>query len=471
MCLNAVTAADKPHAVCIPFPAQGHVNPMLQLAKILHFKGFHITFVNTDYIHKRLQLKSTGNSSLNGFPNFRFETIPDGLLPCIDEDGDIEAPQDMPSLFHSILNNFLTPFCNLLYKLNDTSSSGVPPVTCIVADGGLTFTLDAAQQFGIPVALFWVPSACGALAYTQYRQLIERGLAPLKDASCLTNGYLETSIDWIPGMKNIRLKDLPPFFRTTDPNDAFLNWVLTEVEKASRASALILNTFDSLEHDALRALSAMYPRLHTIGPLQLLVDLIKDNELKHMGSSLWKEQPDTTTMTLDELTEFAWGLANSKKQFLWIIRADLVTGGSAILPPEFASEIMDRGLLTSWCPQEQVLKHPSIGCFLSHMGWNSTLESFCVGVPMICWPFMADNQTNCRYACTEWGIGLELEKVERNEVEKLVKELLEGEKGKEMKKKAMEWKRKAEEATIPGGSSYKNLDNLLEILLGDKNKN
>ncbi|KAF2320344.1 hypothetical protein GH714_027212 [Hevea brasiliensis] len=258
-------------------------------------------------------------------------------------------------------------------------------------------------------------------------------------------------------MKNIRLKDLPPFFRTTDTNDAFLNWVLTEVEKASRASALILNTFDSLEHDALRALSAMYPRLHTIGPLQLLVNLIKDNELKHMGSSLWKEQPECLT----------WLDSKQPNSVL----PDLVTGGSAILQPEFASEIMDRGLLTSWCPQEQVLKHPSIGCFLSHMGWNSTLESFCGGVPMICWPFMADNQTNCRYACTEWGIGLELEKVERNEVEKLVKELLEGEKGKEMKKKAMEWKRKAEEATIPGGSSYKNLDNLLEILLGDKNKN
>ncbi|OAY39570.1 7-deoxyloganetin glucosyltransferase isoform X1 [Manihot esculenta] len=486
-------ADHKPHAVCIPFPAQGHINPMLQIAKILHFKGFHITFVNTEFIHKRLKLNSIANSSINGFSNFRFETIPDGIQPASDEDGGAEAPhQDMPSLFHSILNNFSTPFCDLIHKLNDSSCSGVPPVTCIVADGGLTFTLDVARRFGIPIGIFWAASACATLAYTQYHQLIERGLAPLKDESYLTNGYLETSIDWIPGLKNIRLKDLPPFFRTTDPSDPFLNWVLTEVEKASTASALILNTFDSLEQDALQALCAMYPHLYTIGPFQLLVDQIDDDdELKLMGSSLWKEhseclawldskQPNsvlfvnfgsTATMTLDELTELAWGLANSKKQFLWVIRADLVKGGSEILPPEFAEEIMDRGFLTSWCPQEQVLKHPSVGGFLSHMGWNSSLESVCGGVPLICWPFIADQMTNSRYACTEWGVGLELEKVERNEVEKLVKELFEGEKGKEMKKKVMEWKRKAEEATVSGGSSCKNLDKLLEILVGNNDNN
>jgi len=82
MDFNQVT--DKPHAVCIPFPAQGHITPMLiKLAKLLHFKGFHITFVNTEYKHKRL-LKSRGSSSLDGSTDFRFEAIPDGL-PETDE--------------------------------------------------------------------------------------------------------------------------------------------------------------------------------------------------------------------------------------------------------------------------------------------------------------------------------------------------------------------------------------------------
>jgi hypothetical protein len=68
----------------------------------------------------------------------------------------------------------------------------------------------------------------------------------------------------------------------------------------------------------------------------------------------------------NQLVEFAWGLCNSKKTFLWIIRPDLVKGDSAILPPEFLEETQERGLMASWCPQEQVLKHPSSGGFISH---------------------------------------------------------------------------------------------------------
>ncbi|KAJ4965963.1 hypothetical protein NE237_017812 [Protea cynaroides] len=151
-------------------------------------------------------------------------------------------------------------------------------------------------------------------------------------------------------------------------------------------------------------------------------------------------------MTPHQLLEFAWGLANSEQSFLWIIRPDLVAGGSTILPFEFVSQTKNRGMLASWCPQEQVLSHQSIGGFLTYCGWNS--ESICGGVPMICWPFFADQTTNCRYSCTHWGIGTEIDNnVKRDEVEKLVRGLIEGHKGKEIKSKAMMWKKKAEEAT------------------------
>jgi hypothetical protein len=139
---------EKPHAVCIPFPAQGHINPMLKMAKILHFRGFHVTFVNTEFNHKRI-LKSRGPNSLDGLPSFRFETIPDGL-----PDSDVEATQDIASLCVSTRKNCLAPFTSLLSKLNDTASSKVPPVTCIVSDCVMTFTLDAAAELGIPDVLF-----------------------------------------------------------------------------------------------------------------------------------------------------------------------------------------------------------------------------------------------------------------------------------------------------------------------------
>ncbi|KAL7190962.1 hypothetical protein ACSBR2_023101 [Camellia fascicularis] len=72
---------EKPHAVCIPFPAQGHINPMLKLAKLLHSKDFHITFINTEFNHKRI-LKSRGPDSPNSLPSFQFDVDVDGLAFC-----------------------------------------------------------------------------------------------------------------------------------------------------------------------------------------------------------------------------------------------------------------------------------------------------------------------------------------------------------------------------------------------------
>jgi UDP:flavonoid glycosyltransferase YjiC (YdhE family) len=287
-------------------------------------------------------------------------------------------------------------------------------------------------------------------------------------------------------MRHIRLKDLPSFIRTTDENDIMVNFLIRETERSPRASAVILNTFDPFEQDVLDAISSLLPRVYTVGPLLLLADQIKDERLKSIGSNLWKEPPGSvewlnsketnsvvfvnfgsiTVMTPQQLIEFAWGLANSEKPFLWIIRPDLVIGDSAVLPSEFIIRTEDRGMLASWCPQEEVLKHPSIGGFLTHSGWNSTLETVCGGVPIISWPFFAEQQTNCRYSCIEWGIGMEIDNdVKRDDVEKLVRELMEGDKGKEMKRKVMEWKTMAEEAVKPGGSSYLNLDKLIADIL------
>ncbi|XP_055833837.1 7-deoxyloganetin glucosyltransferase-like [Solanum dulcamara] len=477
---------DKPHAVCIPYPAQGHVSAMLKLAKILSHKGFHITFVYTEYNHRRL-LKSRGPDSLKGLPYFRFETIPDGLPPC-----DADSTQDIPPLCESTTTTCLGPFKELLTKLNDTCSSNVPPVSCIFSDGCMSFILDAAQDLGIPPVFFWTYAACGTLGYMHYCNLVDKGYIPLKDESCLTNGYLETTLDWIPGMKDVRLRDLPSFLRTANPDDYMIKFTLQEAERSKQyASAIVVNTFEALEKEVLESLQTLVPPVYVIGPLHLLLKHVDDENLMDLGSNLWKEEPkclewldskkpnsvvyvnfgSITVMTLNHLIEFAWGLANSQLDFLWIIRPDIVLGEQAVLPPEFMEETKERGRLVSWCQQEQVLNHPAIGGFLTHSGWNSTLESISSGVPMICWPFFAEQPTNCWFCCTKLGIGMEINNnVKRDEVEALVRELMTGEKGKEMKKRALEWKKLAEEAVKkPAGSSYVNIDKLInEILLSPK---
>ncbi|KAL4602636.1 hypothetical protein ACB092_10G067500 [Castanea dentata] len=93
----------------------------------------------------------------------------------------------------------------------------------------------------------------------QLPTLKDKGIIPLKDESYLTNGYWDMVIDWIPGMRSIRLRDLPSFVQTTDPNDVIFNFVIEAVESAPKASGLVIQTFNVLEKEVLDALSTMFP--------------------------------------------------------------------------------------------------------------------------------------------------------------------------------------------------------------------
>ncbi|MED6142803.1 hypothetical protein PIB30_001002 [Stylosanthes scabra] len=115
--------------------------------------------------------------------------------------------------------------------------------------------------------------------------------------SQVTNGYLETTIDWVPGIKEIRLRDIPSFIRTTDPNDIMLNFYVREMERSQRACAIIMNTFDSLEHDIFEAFSSNHtlPSVYSIGPMDFLLNhhITDDHdELNKIGSNLWKEDQE-----------------------------------------------------------------------------------------------------------------------------------------------------------------------------------
>nr|AYC63487.1 UDP-glycosyltransferase [Scoparia dulcis] len=467
-------SCEKPHAVLVPFPAQGHLIPMMQLASLLHSRGFFITFVNTEYNHKRL-IKSKGLEWIMGFENFQFETITEGLPPS-----DRDATQYPPALCDAIRKNCYPVFKDLLAKL--VSSSELPRVSCVISDGVMSFAIKAGAELNIPVIQFWTASACGFMGYLQYHELIRRGITPFKDDNFAANGLLESRLEWIAGMRNMRLKDMPSFVRTTDPDDILLNYLGDEAQNCLNASAIIFNTFADLEVEVLEAIAPLSPPIYNIGPLLLLTKNIPESPVSSFRPSLWKEDRtclewldkheknsvvfvnygSVTLISDHHLQEFAWGLANSKHPFLWIVRPDIAMGESAVLPEDFIRETKDRGLLASWCPQEEVLSHPSVGVFLSHCGWNSILESMCAGVPMICWPFFAEQQTNCRYICVEWEMGEEVDHdVKRDEIEALIRNVMREEKGKEMKNKTLEWKEKAKEATRVGGSSYNDFDCLV----------
>ena len=172
------------------------------------------------------------------------------------------------------------------------------------------------------------------------------------------------------------------------------------------------------------------------------------------GSVLYVSVGSLACMDSGELSEVAWGLANSGQPFLWVVRQDLVPGSDGpCLPEGFDDMMKGRGRVTPWAPQQEVLAHRAVGGLWTHNGWNSTLESVAEGCPMICRPQFADQMMNATYVDAVWGVGFELEgELERNKIAEVILKLLKGSKGEEaMRKRAGELKRKVASCLESGG--------------------
>lgn len=358
MASSSSEPVSTPHAVLLSFPAQGHLNPILTLAKLLHILGgFRITMVNTEFNHRRLLRSSSSAAAAanNAIDGFRLTAIPDGLPPTLFE---IDATQDILALCAATRQHCPAFFRHLLSTLS-------PPATCVITDGSLSSSAAVAMELGIPAWLFYTHSSCGFWSYVNLAELVQRGYTPLKDESFLTNGYLDTKIELIPGMEGIRLRDLPTFFRTTKKDDLMLQIMLKRPEEARGGVGLILNTFDALEPDVLAAVESKFGNVYSIGPLTKFNSLIATNsEAAMIGSNLWKSDSEClnwldgqeqgkvvyvnfgsiTVLSAQQLAEFAWGLAGSGYPILWAIRPDLVSSGgaAAALPEDFVKQVEDR---------------------------------------------------------------------------------------------------------------------------------
>ncbi|PPR97391.1 hypothetical protein GOBAR_AA23276 [Gossypium barbadense] len=160
------------------------------------------------------------------------------------------------------------------------------------------------------------------------------------------------------------------------------------------------------------------------------------------------------------------GIIDTDQPFLWVIRSDLMNDGSlAKLPEGFINRVSNRAKFVEWAPQEKVLAHPSVACFMSHCGWNSTMEGLTMGVPFLCWPYLADQFCNRNYICDVWRIGLGLRKDEngvitRDEISSKIKTLLSSQ---DIKANAVHVKEVARKSLHEsGGSSCRNFNNFIQ---------
>ncbi|KAL5991640.1 hypothetical protein ACLOJK_012549 [Asimina triloba] len=439
-----------PRLVFFPVPLQGHMNPMLQLATLLHSKGFSITIIHT-------HLNSPNPSN---FPNFNFEPIPDGL-------SEIQTSTADSTTQFAILNDTCRiPLSNCLSRL--LSESDGSSIKCIISDALFHCTHDVATHLGLHMIVLRTnsPTAMGTIA--AYKLLCQKGYISVKE-------HHPDAL--VPEFPPLRVKDLPEF-GSTNPDE--LDRLTSAMRNATRASsALLFNTLECLEQTTLEKLRQDFHPLpiFAIGPLHKFSPGSSNSLLaQDQRCMAWldKQRPRSVvyvsfgslaSIKKAELVEIAWGLANSDQAFLWVIRPGSIDGLDwAEVAEDFEERTRDRGLIIKWAPQVEVLSHPSVGGFWTHNGWNSTLESICAGVPMICSPCLWDQMVNARYVSHVWRVGLQLENgFRRDEIERTIRRLM-GVTGTE-DKRIRDLKESAMRSMRKGGSSFEDLEALVDLLL------
>lgn len=168
----------------------------------------------------------------------------------------------------------------------------------------------------------------------------------------------------------------------------------------------------------------------------------------------------------ESMRELAKGLEITGKPFLWVVRAS----ERGKLPENFNGE--GKGRVCEWSEQLEVLGHGSVGCFVTHCGWNSTVEALVAGMAMVAVPQWTDQPMNGKYVEGVWGVGVRARKDENGvvrgeEIGRCVMEVMEEEeKSREIWENASKWKRLSVEAMMEGGSSYNNILEFVEKYYG-----
>ncbi|KAF8397414.1 hypothetical protein HHK36_016330 [Tetracentron sinense] len=438
--------------ILFPVPLQGHINPMLQLAEILYSRGFSITIIHTHF----------NSPTSSNYPYFTFEPISDGLSTTQASTSDIVA-------LLTILNvNCVTPFRECLTRL--LSENQEEPIACLICDGIFHFTQAVADSLKLPRIILRATSVASFLALHSFPLLLQKGYLPKQDSQ------LEEPVPELPPLK---VKDIP-VMATHDPK--IMYQLVASISKEMKASSgIIWNSFEDLEQFALTAVRQEFPiPIFPIGPFHKYSPASSSSLLIQDPSCIsWldKQAPRSViyvsfgslaAMNETEFVETAWGLANSKRPFLWVVRPGSIYGSDWIeqLPHLFLENVSEKGHIVKWAPQKEVLAHPAVGGFWTHNGWNSTVESICEEVPMLCRPCFADQMVNARYVSHVWRIGMQLENgLERGEIERSIRRLMVEKDGEEMRERVIKLKEKVDLSLRKDGSSCKSLEGLVSFIL------
>ncbi|KAJ0550253.1 putative anthocyanidin 3-O-glucosyltransferase [Helianthus annuus] len=343
-----------------------------------------------------------------------------------------------------------------------------------------------AEELGIPKYLFVTGTAWFTALFTY---------SPLLDKQVVGQYVDKKEPLEIPGCTPVRPDEVvDPMLNRDDENYAVY---LSQAIGVTLADGMLINTWEDLEPQTLNALRTneilrsvvKYKPVYTVGPVNKRYE---PDGLKGEVVEWLVKQPDRSviyvsfgsegTISAEQINELAWGLELSRQRFVWVVRPPNghVSDGSFFkpgqsdttrdyLPEGFLTRTQKVGLVvSSWAPQVEILNHTSVAVFLTHCGWNSTLESVTNGVPMIAWPLYAEQKMNAAMLTEELKVAVRPEVlptkkvVGREEVARMVMNLVEGEEGKVMKIKVDMLKEGAENAIRENGSSYISICKFIE---------
>ncbi|XP_019157025.1 PREDICTED: UDP-glycosyltransferase 83A1-like [Ipomoea nil] len=445
----------KPHIVAIPYPAQGHVIPTMELCLCLVKHGCKVTFVNTEFNHKRImESMSEADNVIN------LVTFPDGLE--VEEDRNDPKKLAQAIIFEVVPEKVEA----LIRKINESDENRV---SCVIADENLGWALDLGKRLGLQRVAFWTASAASLAMMLNVPKLVDDGIVG-------NNGEIlrKQSIKLLPLMPAMNSTDLLwNCFSDPGLQKLVFDLAFKNNESLKAAEWVICNSSQVMEYEVF----ASYPKLIPIGPL------LASNRLGETSGHFWREDTDClkwldqqplnsviyvafgshTIFNMAEFQELALGLELTNRPFLWVVRQGFIEETGNPYPEGFIDRTRNRGWLVEWAPQQKVLAHPSLGCFLSHCGWNSTIEGVSNGLPFLCWPYFADQLFNKSYICDVWKVGLGFDRNEngvigRQEIKTKVEQLFGDE---NFKARAVDLQVEVVSSVKSGGSSYQNFSSFV----------
>ncbi|CAN6278099.1 unnamed protein product [Urochloa humidicola] len=480
---SANTTVDRPpppHVVLVASPGAGHLIPMAELARrLVAHHGLSATLVTfRDPSAPSAAAHSSVLSSLAA------AGVSAAALPAVALD-DLPADAPLDTVLLELIGRSVP---HLRALLRGVVGSSAAPLAALVPDFFCSTVLPLAAELGVPAYIFF-PGNLTTLS-------VMRSAVVLNDddgAAAPGGGELHGLPDALrlPGGVLLRREDYGDGFR--DSKKPVYAHLIEEGRRYRAADGFLVNTFYEIEPGNAEeikkaAAQGAFPPAYPVGPL---VRPSSDEDAAASAACLeWLDrQPEGSVvyvsfgsagaLPVEQTAELAAGLEDCGHRFLWVVRMPSLRGensshhhrGSeddplAYLPEGFLERTSGRGLaVAAWAPQVRVLSHPATAAFVSHCGWNSTLESVAGGVPMVAWPLYAEQGVNATVLSENVGVARRLRRraenglIAREEISAAVREVMDGEeKGRAVRRRAGDLRRAAARACAPGGSSWQVLE-------------